>query len=83
MAATSPAARSSGGGARVILAYAHHYGGHGGGGILGMVVHLVIASAVWHLVARLPAAVQLGLAAGGVALLLVTRRRSRFRSRAR
>lgn len=64
----------------VVLAYGHHYGGGGGG--LSWLVHLVVASAVWHLVGRLPAAAQLALAAGGVLLLLVTRRR-RSRSRAR
>lgn len=56
----------------------HSYGG-GGGDLAGYVLHLVIASAVWHVVARLPLPVMVG---AGVLAFVLLRRRRRSRVRA-
>lgn len=44
-------------------------------GLVDYVLHLVIASAVWHVVARLPLVVQVAVAAVAFCLVLLRRRR--------
>lgn len=47
-------------------------------GVLDYVLHLVIGSAVWHVVARLPVPLQLALAGVAVVLVMWRRRRRRY-----